>query len=302
MPTFSQDTAIELSSPYYRANYEETANQNLLLLLTHQRSGSTWLFDVIRSFPFIAMHPSYFFFSHLGAKGARYPVDLSRSLGDYVKSPASESVIEIRPFFWRKIPRFKQICQCDISNIPFYWIEKIHPHFLSSDNNNLKFDSLLRPNIHIVLVIRSPLETAASFIAYQKRNTGWYKKINPSNIASFLISEYSMLLSIAKTGRAIVIRYDQIMSTFLETIFKIFRFIFSEDIINEHFRFLKSSIERIHIKTKIPNRPDKNSRFFGLSQNNEQVTGGPFLSEPIVNRKVINLYDELQCYSSDGPL
>ena len=144
--------------------------ENILIMLTTQRSGSTWLFDTLRADPAIDVLEKELLFTFLGIDHAnRYPYDLEdENSGKIIKNNAKKSI---------RIPEMKitdetrQIVSGYSRSV--YCIEKLHPHF-SKELFTLfisRFNELVNnKNVKIIYSIREPVESLYSFVNYQTRS------------------------------------------------------------------------------------------------------------------------------------
>lgn len=153
-------------------NLEKTniSKQNFLVLLTTQRSGSTWLFDLLRTMEGVSVHPSAKFWELLCLKGRRYPRDLSSECLDSIHTEK----IEVLPGQFEYItPRSTSTCD-EVSDQ--YFIEKMHPHFINFKFR--KFAKIVNKNrlkeVKFLVHLRNPLDSIFSFMNYQKRRN-WYE-------------------------------------------------------------------------------------------------------------------------------
>jgi len=204
---------------------------NILIILSNPRSGSTWLFDAIRCHPAVEMIPSGIIYERLALAGRRYPRDLSGRKKGSVR-------IEVRTDRQKKdwVPDFS-VSSVDfwipdeISKKP-YAIEKIHPHFYDFDVDAMcsKISELEKQEISIKMLylVRDPKASLESFLNYQRRNSTWNKNRKPSDLFLHLARTYRSILDFASSRDGLIIDYGNMQRDFLNTLSRIFTYLWPE--------------------------------------------------------------------------
>jgi hypothetical protein len=199
----------------------------VLILITIPRSGSTWLFDSLRSHPAIYILPSGVIYTRLGLRGRRYPLDLSNG-------PLASVKIEVRPDSknknkkWSKVPQFsikngnKYVPEEALKNS--YAIEKCHPHFFDYDVS--KFIGAIntlekKVNFQIIYQVRDPEASLVSFFRYQRRNPSWYPNRSAEEVLIHLRRSYDAILEMASNRHGLIVDYGDIIKDFRGTILNI---------------------------------------------------------------------------------
>ena len=213
-------------------NFQRLPEQ-ILILLTNPRSGSTWLFDALRCHPAIYMQSRSNIYEHLELTGRRYPRDLSET---------SSLKIEISPGKWERIPEFKiEKAQDYISEEVMrkpYAIEKIHPHFYKHDVNRFmrSIASLERTSkIQFIYQVRDPKSSMVSFLRYQHRNSSWNRHIRQDQLPIHMKRIYESLYKTAMEYPGLVIDYTELMTNFSKTMLRIIDYIWPKESITSYY-------------------------------------------------------------------
>jgi len=202
--------------------------EQIVVLNTNPRSGSTWLLDSLRCHPAIIMHPRTVIYEKLNLKGRRYPKDLFKN---------SDLKIEVVSGKWEAIPDFqnknaqKYVSQ-DLIEHP-YCIEKIHPHFYDHDIRNfLKSISTIRQNSNVKLIyqVRDPISSMVSFLRYQKRNLSWNKRIKKDQLPNHMKMIYDSLYYTALECPGLVVDYSKLMNNYGDTLLRILDFLWPNEL------------------------------------------------------------------------
>ena len=176
-----------MSSAYRLSSHEYP--ERLILLMTLERSGSTALFDLLRSHPNIYFEPLTFLWEELGMHGRRYPTNLSDS-GRYAVP------VEVEPGVGALVPSLARDLEIPTSKSSVA-IEKAHPRFVGNDPERLK-EGLARlenrgTNVDLILQVRRPLDVMWSIAEYKARQPGWYSRLAPSDIPEYVLSSIRSL-------------------------------------------------------------------------------------------------------------
>jgi len=240
--------------------FPEKIPPRVLILLSVQRSGSTWLFDALRSHPAINIQKSAEIFSRLCKTGRRYPGDLS-GIG--------KDLFEVTTGTWEKIPDFKvkegnNLVPPEILRNQ-YTIEKWHPFFFKHDFQTfLQNISELEKKamVKFIYLIRDPKNAIISFLNYQKRNSSWNEHISHKKLPQHMKYMYDSLLRMAIERKGIIVEYEDMINDFHANAKKIFSFLWQdyEDAKNENIDKLIDLISKITARDK---RKPESTTFFG---------------------------------------
>jgi hypothetical protein len=243
---------------------------NQILILSPERSGSTWLFDSLRWHPGIFMEKSAELFSFCCARGRRYPADLSLSIdrfpnSNYIEVETTEKNIELVPECDLKIEE-NNYTSLITSN---YAIEKFHPHFF--DFNFKIFQEKTKCienhiNVKYIILSREPKTAISSFLSYQRRNKNWNRSINSDSVVNHYKKAYDFLFAVLNFKNCIAVRYEDLKNKYNKTLYKIFKYLWGDIIDNNRSQHLEL-INKIKIKTIRESRISKqSSSFFGKEE------------------------------------
>ena len=118
-----------LKERFFRLISSKKIHPNNIIICCNPRSGSTWLFDALRSHPKITFPKLATFHARFQIQGNRYP-------GDLVQGKSGVS-IEIRPGRRKRIKKIKTRLSSKHDLLNLYFIEKIHPHFYHYETEKL---------------------------------------------------------------------------------------------------------------------------------------------------------------------
>jgi len=213
-----------LKNCFYEYTSTERSEENILIMFTAPRSGSTWLFDVLRCHPAISMHPRYFIYRQLGLRGRRYPRDLSNR-------PNGQLVIEVGPARWEKIPDPGADLSVEVNSNKRFNIEKIHPHFFDHDIDAF-LDNVERlgehRNLFFLYQVRRPKETLTSFLKYKERNPDWDHRAL-DEIPTHLRQVFESVANVADQVPGIVVDYEQLKRHFKSVVGEIYGELFERN-------------------------------------------------------------------------
>lgn len=227
----------------------------LVLIVSPQRSGSTWLYDALRCHPAIEPQARYAVFAALVGIGRRYPSDLS------VDDDALR--IEVAPGEWAGLPRLvvkDGKPDGTAGSLPAVSIEKIHPHFFyCATDRFLRRLARLEATSRVLLVylVRDPEAALASFLRYQARDPHWYPQVRPGSAGAFLRRDLTSLLALARVRPGVIVDYDELRLAFGPTIGRIFAALGPE------FALDPARLEDIERRTARDARPAQATAFLG---------------------------------------
>ncbi len=245
---------------YVRARTQDSLPQNCLLLITVQRSGSTFLMDSLRSHPCIDIESRAILWEKLGLRGNRYPHDLSNG-------PDATLEIESRPGLGAKIPEFT-VEGCETANhilnqAPKYALEKLHPSFYGFDPGNLHSGiQKLSENVcfKIIYLVRDPGSALTSYLNYQLRNPKWVPECEHDGLFNYVIASYEGIWNMYHKIRGKVLDYSDLIDRFDETLTLIYEDLWPNYNGSEAGNLIRSIREKTRRDLRVQKNP---SSFFG---------------------------------------
>lgn len=168
-----------------------TSNQSfggVTIVVSPERSGTTWAFDILRSLPGASQTATSFVYQTLGIAGNRYPKDL-------VAGNRNGEAIELRDGVGAFLPRLRQVAFGEEAR-DLVAVEKVHPSAFDFDPAAL-LGSLGRlekrlGRVQLVLLVRDPVDTYRSFVSYQE-SAGWRPGVSATSVGQFYASSLSTL-------------------------------------------------------------------------------------------------------------
>lgn len=194
---------------FYLLSSKNIPSNNLLINCT-PRSGSTWLFDALRSHPKIIFQKKAAFHARFNIKGNRYPEDMT------IKESPGE-LIEVKPKRVRKIRSLQLPTVSMHDKLEAISLEKIHPHFYNYDSaaflGEIKKQRDRGKRFKFITLVRNPNSTFLSILNYRKRNPNWFAEANVNNLEPLLTNTFQALLDMTKQADdVLVIDYEQLFS------------------------------------------------------------------------------------------
>ncbi len=184
--------------------------RRVLLVFTIHRSGSTWLFDLLRTHPAARVETTARVWEALGLNGWRYP-------GAFHHAAGAVLPLEIRPGRWAEIPAFPRACISGVaspSEAERWALEKAHPEFAGFDVERLAARVLeLRGKgveVELVYGVRKPLDSMWSMAEYKARNPGWYRKVPLEEVPRFIARSLDSLAEARALMGGSVIDYESL--------------------------------------------------------------------------------------------
>ncbi len=183
--------------------------ERILILLTVQRTGSTWFVDMLRCHPHLEFDPSVVIFEQLGLKGGRYPRGLANG-------PDAVMDLENTPGLGARVPVFR-VSDVDLpvaSQQPFA-LEKVHPEFFQDDA--LAFIERLRQleneygtQFEFVCQVRDPKAVLASFWNYKQRDPEWYAHLDEAALPDFVLRAFRAIAEFAEHYPCLIVDYNEL--------------------------------------------------------------------------------------------
>ena len=153
----------------------------VLVLMTLHRSGSTRLFDIVRTHPGTTVASTADVWARLGLRGRRYPVAFS-------DLRESWRAIEIEQGKGATIPEMP-VADLTVEGSTWF-IEKAHPQFCDFDAGafaarvaELRAEGV---DVQVAYGIRSPLDAMWSMVAFQSRQPTWYAFLATADIPDWI--------------------------------------------------------------------------------------------------------------------
>ncbi len=180
----------------------------VVLVLAPQRSGSTWLLDLLRCHPNALMTPTAEIYRRLDVSGRRYPPDLSDG------SDAGLS-IEVEPGVGSEIPVF-EAGAIGSERRPRLAVERIHPSAISFDSaaflaHVAELERSLGGEVRICYLTRDPGELVRSYRSYRAREPRWGAEVESSAPEVYRRS-FETLNEIASSRPGPLIRYEELVT------------------------------------------------------------------------------------------
>jgi hypothetical protein len=246
--------------------------EKIVILLTIPRSGSTWLFDVLRCHPAVLMHPTAAIFKRLDLNGRRYPMDLSGG-------QQATQWVEVRLGQWERIPEFKIIdgqkyVSPQLVKEP-YAIEKCHPSFFNNDVKRflVKLTRVKKvKKVKLVYQVRDPKAALVSFLQYQQRNPSWYASLNQDQLPKYLRQIYNSTLEVALSHPGLVINYNELVNNFQKVVGKLLDYL-ELDSIDPNNELRTELIKLMAAKTDREKRKSEATKFLGDKSGPVSVSG-----------------------------
>lgn len=203
---------------------------HLIILLTNQRSGSTWLFDALRCHPNIEMESEAHTHAALGLWSfRRYPYDLSNTCD-------SNFIVEVVPGRCERIPQFftpnHTILAGQLKNLKTFAIEKVHPNFFNYDSKLFleKLDWLRkRSNVKIIYHVRDPKTSMISAMRYKERNPNWGYWFTQDTLAQRKQQIFSMIFETARNFSGLVTNYTDLFDSPKKVLADIYAFLWEDE-------------------------------------------------------------------------
>ena len=183
--------------------------RRILLLFTIHRSGSTWLFDMLRTHPAVHVEPTARVWTALSMDGSRYP-------GAFHHTDGASVPLEIRPGWAAAIPAFPPaaIPEGGIEEAERWALEKAHPEFVGFEASQLAARVRdLRGNgiaVEIVYGVRCPLDVIWSMAEYKSRDPKWYKELPVGEIPRFIARSFEVLVEARTLLGGSIIEYENL--------------------------------------------------------------------------------------------
>ena len=179
--------------------------RRLLLLFAIRRSGSTWLFDLLRTHPAVRLEPTVRIWTRLGMKGGRYPDAFHHAEG-------ASLPLEIAPGFGAAIPAFPRADVPSIDDAECWALEKAHPEFVGFAANGLvaRIRNLRESGVEVEVVycVRNPIDSMWSMAELKARNPNWYRALPVEQVPRHIAKSLGVLVDLNDLIGGSVIEYE----------------------------------------------------------------------------------------------
>ena len=182
--------------------------RRILLLFTIHRSGSTWLFDLLRTHPAVRTEPTARVWTELGIEGWRYPRAFHHVDGARVP-------MEITPDLGAAIPDFPQAVVPDVRHVDEsdrWTVEKAHPQFVGFNAARLggRIRNLRERGVEVEVVygVRGPLDAMWSMAEFKTRDPAWYTFLPVEDVPRFIAHSLDVLAALHALVGGTVVEYE----------------------------------------------------------------------------------------------
>ena len=181
--------------------------RRILLLLSMHRSGSTWLFDLLRTHSAVRVEPTARVWTALGLDGWRYPSAFFHVDGASVP-------LEITPGLGAAIPAFPRVDIPGIDEADQWVLEKGHPEFVGFEANRLaaRVGGLRDRGVEIEIIygVRRPLDSMWSMAELKAREPSWYAKVPFNEVPRHTAQSLATLAEVRSLIGGTVVEYESL--------------------------------------------------------------------------------------------
>lgn len=262
---------------------------NNLLIITPQRSGSTWLFDALTVHPGMRIAKKADLYKYLDFPNRRrYPRDLSNKNGCDLKIEVVAGTMELIPNL-KDADLEKKYARLFKKSI--YYLEKIHPDFYGYKNSNLQEKILaLRNRGHVLKVlyhVRHPKDTIVSFLNYQRRGN-WYTHMNLMQVFEHLRNVYQSMNGMSTAIPGLVTDYSQLRLNTASVLKNISNYIWEDDILTN--AIAEDYFNSVSRKTNREARKMQSKNFLDNEEGRNSIISGDELNTILTENHL--LYEE----------
>ena len=184
--------------------------KRVLLLFTIPRSGSTWLFDMLRTHPAVRIEPTARVWTALGMHGSRYPVAFHHSDRAVVPIEVATGVGAVIPAF----PHADLTKADSIEEAERWALEKGHPQFVSfeADRFAARIRGLRESGVEVEIVygVRCPLDAMWSMVEYKSRDPEWLNTLPIPEIPQYIARSLEVQVELRGLFGGAVIEYESL--------------------------------------------------------------------------------------------
>jgi FkbM family methyltransferase len=225
LETAQRETLRHVSLRFAQADARAAEFDGLVLLVAPERSGSTWLFDLMRCHPAALFLPAADLYRRLGVKGRRYPVHLSDGLGPTID-------IEVEEGLGARVPAFTPR-DVDIGPTSHLAVEKIHPAAIRFDVPGFlrrvdEIGSQQRKEIRCCYLTRDPVDSIRSFLAYKHRESDWAPNLPVSSAPDLYLRTFEALRELVSERPGPVIRYEELVADPSQIVSRLYQWLWPE--------------------------------------------------------------------------
>lgn len=258
------ETTRALNLGIARSSAHGRSPKDLLLLIAPQRTGSTWLLDLLRAHPGIDFWPTADIYTTLGIEGNRYPGHLANGASASLPVEMQHGTGAMVPDFnYRGIPPTNEHMS----------VEKAHPAAFGFDASGFlsrvqDWRTSRASRVEMIYVVRHPADAIRSFLSYQKRADRWHTDIAPSEVPSYYLRSFETTADMIAREPGPVIIYEDLGEN-------------PVDIMRALYGHLFGSVS--------PNELDRIARYaVGATAKNqrEETQSGPFIAPKAVASRV----------------
>jgi hypothetical protein len=282
-----------LESALRRSSGEHPAA--LVILITPQRTGSTWLLDMLRAHPDIGLWPTAEIFERIGGRGRRYPADLSMDTQDGEIIEVQAGVGGIIPWSGPSGTTFRD----QFETLPPIAVEKIHPMTVDYDIRTLgeRLDEIAATGIAVrpVYLTRDPVESIRSFLAYQARAEKWHANMPPDSVVSLYHLSLRMMEELSAGRDGPFVSYERLRDSAVETVTDLYRLLTEDDSDAERVALHAVQITRRDLRASTQSGPFVDSGRDEVPDRSELLLGWPRYDEgaKTLIRETIDLHHKL---------
>ena len=178
------------------------ALDRVVVMMTLHRSGSTRLYDLVRSHPGVVLDPSMRTWDALDWVGRRYPAALS-------DRPDGRVAIEVDHGVGALVPEIGRDGQDHDG--PEWIIEKGHPQFVEFDAERFAaaIEALRAADIDVEVLygVRDPLDAMWSMVSYQRRDPRWYAVLETAEVPEWIARSLEAMVQMKHRIDGLVVDY-----------------------------------------------------------------------------------------------
>ena len=180
--------------------------RRVALLLTIHRSGSTRLFDMLRTHPGVRVPATMDVWRTLGLEGRRYPNAFSDTVDARV-------AIEVQPGRGALIPDLERAAVGEWTSDQWA-VEKAHPQFFDFDVESFVTRAVAMQSSGIELMmtyqVRRPLDAMWSMVEFKRRQPTWYSWLETTEAPAWICRSLRVIAEVQERIPGHVVDFDDI--------------------------------------------------------------------------------------------
>jgi hypothetical protein len=193
-----------------------------VLIVCAQRTGSTWLFDVLRSCPAVDFEQTFDLCAQFGVgRFNRYPgvlLDEAVASNGHANQSASATMdVEVMPARGERIvlpqiePEARELATQ--ANLEQWSVEKIHPEFFDWQAARFlqhiqDYEQQNNAVVELVYRLRDPISSIRSMLAYKQRDPAWYAGLSAEAVPAFVERSYRALADLYRERPGVLSTYE----------------------------------------------------------------------------------------------